>query len=179
MAKRSLKPATDLQQALLCRQCTAPLLTPDETRDGVCGGCGGGDDLFAARPAALPPPEIPEKPSLSIRRYWLEVESPAGFQPRETPQAGKWLIFVDVWNVDQLWHTICEATLAGRLGTRSKVATAKANQSASSSKPRAIAVYTYDAGDVVDVMRVRAALRDLGIGQKIPYKGEIGVIRYS
>lgn len=188
MAKRPKTPS-QFQRTLLCRECCGPLLTPEETRDGLCDRCCG-DDLFAEQPPVPPRIEIPlEKPSISIRQYWLEIERPAGDLPPETANVGKWIIFVDAWHVDVLWERICQATVAGQLGTRSKVATAKANKSASKKKPRAIMVYSYNADDVEDVMRIRSVLRELGIVEKIPYKeesrkghgtatGELGVSRY-
>lgn len=51
-----------------------------------------------------------------------------------------------------------------------KVSTARPNPNAKNPNEHVICVYTYDYRDRGDVDRIRAALRDLGITWKIPYK---------
>ncbi len=79
-------------------------------------------------------------------------------------------MFVPVKDVDRVWAEIKRATEEGLLGSESKVATAKDRPTASSKDVRVICVYTYDWTDQADVRRIRAALRELGITRKSPYK---------
>ena len=46
----------------------------------------------------------------------------------------------------------------------------KPNPNAASADTRVVCVYTYDVTDEADCMRVREALRNLGVTWKIPYK---------
>lgn len=91
---------------------------------------------------------------------------------RDSKNGGKWLIFVPVERVDQMWVKIKSATEAGKLGEMSKVATAKDNPNAINSSIKVICVYTYDWVDEKDVMRIREELRQLGVTRKIPYKAD-------
>ena len=89
-------------------------------------------------------------------------------------RSGKWLVFVSRENVDEVWEKIRNATEAGRLGTGSKVSTAKPSRLSSDPAKRThvICVYTRDWTNRNDVMRVREELRKLGIINKIPYKAD-------
>jgi len=60
---------------------------------------------------------------------------------------------------------IAQATFDNLLGFGSKVSTNMSN-----SPNKVICVYTYDANDEDDIMKVRESLRQLGIKKKIPYK---------
>ncbi len=93
-----------------------------------------------------------------------------GRYPRGTPRSGKWLFWVKEDDVDEVWARIREATERGRLGSQSKVATARPNPLAVDPDKRVICVYTYDWKDKTDAMRIREELRKLGITQQIPYK---------
>lgn len=84
--------------------------------------------------------------------------------------SGKWLIFAPVTQIDRIWGQIKQTLFTGQLGSTAKVATMYSNPHATISTDKVICVYTYNAEDVSDVRRIRAALRTLGIDRKIPYK---------
>jgi hypothetical protein len=111
-------------------------------------------------------------PSQVTDEYWLFANRKQGSYPQHSENGGKWLIFVPIGRIDNVWSKIKLATEAGKLGEISKVATAKTNPNAASSKAKVICVYTYDWTDEVDVMRIRHELHQLGITRKIPYKAD-------
>ena len=110
------------------------------------------------------------KPSQITDVYWIYAKNDVVSYPKDTERSGKWLIFVPTDKIDAVWATIKKATEKGLLGKFSKVATAKPNPNAPTSKDKVICVYTYDYEDEKDVMRIREELRKLGIVSKIPYK---------
>lgn len=112
------------------------------------------------------------KPSQVKREYWLYAKRKRGDYPGATRNSGKWLIFVPISQIDDVWTKIKLATQDGRLGDLAKVATAKPNPVATNAKMKVICVYTYDWTDEADVKRVRRELRALGITSKIPYKSD-------
>ncbi len=120
------------------------------------------------------PAEVPitadPKPMAVTDCYWLYTERKIGAYPADTENCGKWLIFVPVLQVDEVWAKIKLATEEGRLGSSAKVATAKPNPNATNPDIKVICVYTYDWTDRGDVIRVRRELRRLGITARIPYK---------
>ena len=63
------------------------------------------------------------------------------------------------------------------LGEESKVSTAKENPNTNDSNKKVICVYTYDYTDKEDVMKIREALRNIGIKNKIPYKTDNATIK--
>src|SRR5438132_3440221 len=73
--------------------------------------------------------------------------------------AGKWLLFVDRGNIDEVWRKIAGAIAAGRLGAEGKVSTARPNPHARKPGKHVICVYTYDWRDTDDVMSIRQELR--------------------
>ena len=91
------------------------------------------------------------------------------------------MLFVMTCEVDEWWTKVRDATRRGRLGSSAKVATMKENPNAASRDTKVICVYTHDVDDEADCLRVRAALRDLGVTWKIPYKTDADTIagRYS
>lgn len=102
------------------------------------------------------------RPSAISAVYWVEAhcDSPDCRQP--TASAGQWVISVALAEVDAVWARVREATQAGKLGYKAKVATApRADQG---DDRRLLMVCTYDSHDQADVQRVRAALESLGIG---------------
>jgi hypothetical protein len=111
------------------------------------------------------------KPSKITDVYWIRAIRKIGEYPKPT-KSGKWLIFVPIGNVDEVWAKIKKATEDGKLGSSAKVATAKPNPNATDSNTKVICVYTYDWTDENDVRRVREELRKLGITNKIPYKAD-------
>lgn len=109
-------------------------------------------------------------PSMEKSSYWLAARRKKGDYPKDTTRSGKWLLFVDKTEIDQMWEKVKFATEEGRLGASSKVSTAKENPHAATSKTGVICVYTYDSEDREDVFKVRAELKQIGVNHKIPYK---------
>jgi hypothetical protein len=112
------------------------------------------------------------KPSEVTDVYWIYAKREKGRYPKPTIKCGKWLVFVDPKNVNEVWAKIKKATVEGKLGNDAKVATAKPNPLAGKSGAKVICVYTYDWTDEKDVKRIREELRKLGIVNKIPYKSD-------
>ncbi len=81
---------------------------------------------------------------------------------------GKWLLYALHPNIDNLWRIVRLATEEGYLGCFSKASTTSLPFTAKTSI-HVICVYTYDRNDREDIMRIREALRELGIEQKIHY----------
>lgn len=117
---------------------------------------------------ALPYSE--SKPSEVTEVYWIYAIRKTGTYPPATDRSGKWLIFVHVKDVDEIWAKIKKATEEGELGSSSKVATAKPNPNSADPSRRVICVYTYDWTDREDVQRIGVALSQLGVKGKIYYK---------
>ena len=111
-------------------------------------------------------------PSQVTDEYWLFANRKQGIYPQHSSNGGKWLIFVPIERIDQVWSRIKSATEAGKLGEMSKVATVKDNPNAANSSVKVICVYMYNWTDEADVMRIRQELRQLGITRKIPYKAD-------
>jgi hypothetical protein len=112
------------------------------------------------------------KPSQVTDVYYIWAVRQKGVYPSPTDRNGKWLIFVDVSEVDEVWAKIKKATEEGRFGDRVKVATEKPNPIAIDPRKKVICVYTYDWTDQKDVKRIREELRKIGITNKIPYKSD-------
>ncbi len=110
------------------------------------------------------------KPSEEFDIDWLPAERLKGKYPDRLKNSGKWLVFVPLANLDDLWAKIKTATEKGLLGNHAKTATTKPNPNASDPNTKVICVYTYDWQDEADVMRIRDELRRLGVTWKIPYK---------
>ncbi len=127
---------------------------------------------MAQRKTTNPPSLTEPQPSQVIDVYWLVAERSIGEYPAYTERSGKWLVFVPVEQIDDVWAKIKAATEAGLLGQSSKVATAMPNPNATNPNTKVICVYTYDWTDEVDVRRVRGQLRSVGIVAKIPYKSD-------
>jgi hypothetical protein len=112
-----------------------------------------------------------ERPSMEEDEKWLWAGRSYGFHDRD--KVGKWLIFVPVERLDQTWKLIREETLRGRLGGRSKTATAVPDATARDQNVKVICVYTRDFTDLEDVRRVRARLRELGFTEPLHYKTDV------
>lgn len=120
--------------------------------------------------ASLPYSEA--KPSEVTDVYWIYAKREKGKYPTSTQRSGKWLVFVNIDDVDEVWEKIKKATREGQLEGSAKVATAKQNPNATNPNTKVICVYTYDWSDEKDVKRVRDELRKLGITNKIPYRAD-------
>src|SRR4051812_26528715 len=105
------------------------------------------------------PPTDDRKPSEVTNVYWLSATRQEGEYPAHTEMGGKWLIFVPISQVDEVWARIKSATERGLLGQVAKVATSMPNPNAASPDKRVICVYTYDWTDETDVRRIREQLR--------------------
>lgn len=105
------------------------------------------------------------RPSSYTQDYWIHEAGP----PSRTPRPGKWMVFVPRSLVDVWWDRIRHDVNRGRLGPSAKVSTALSNPLATG-PDHVIIVYTADADDVDDVMRVRDHLRRLGIDWLLHYK---------
>jgi hypothetical protein len=109
-------------------------------------------------------------PSCIKDDYWIYAYRQTGTYPAHAHRGGKWLIFVPTQSVDEVWQKISLAVEGGHLGESAKVSTSRPNPIAQNRSKRVICVYTYDSDDAVDVRRIRAVLRALGIRHRIPYK---------
>lgn len=76
--------------------------------------------------------------------------------------SGKWMLFVYVDDIDNVWRIVSEAITANKLGPLAKVATG----SLKADDLRLICVYTEDFTDLKDVRRVLDALVELELVQK-------------
>ncbi len=72
--------------------------------------------------------------------------------------------------MDEIWSNVVAALHAGRLGNCAKVSTTVSNPFSADPQKHVICVFTYDAEDERDVMRVRDTLRELGFVRPIAYK---------
>ena len=117
------------------------------------------------------------RPSKVKDVYWIFAGRKKGTYPESTSKSGKWLIFVDKENINEVWAIIKKATEEGKLGSSSKVATAKPSPLAIDPNKRVICVYTYDWTDKEDVRKIREELRKLGITNKIGYKTDEDTLR--
>ncbi|KAK3933760.1 hypothetical protein QBC46DRAFT_401340 [Diplogelasinospora grovesii] len=86
-------------------------------------------------------------------------------------RSGKWMLFPELHKVNSTWQTVCEAVVAGKLGTGAKV---RARRS-TADKERIIYVYTRDFADHADVRRVLLSLVELGLVTR----GQERSIRYK
>ena len=102
------------------------------------------------------------RPSELAAVYWIEVKSGAQECPAPKSSAGEWRVPLTAANVDDVWERVKALTLAGELGYKSKVSTRPAAGQADPDE-RLLCVRTYDADDIVDVERVGAALRAIGL----------------
>ena len=91
--------------------------------------------------------------------------------PMPTPRPGKWLVFVPADLVDVWWDRVRQDVARGRLGPAAKVSTALRNPLATG-PDHVIIIYTADAADEADVMRVRRHLQRLGVDWVIHYKDD-------
>lgn len=116
-------------------------------------------------------------PTKTTQMYWIVEDAPSA-RPNAVDDelAGKWLVFLPPDEVDTAWRQVRDATAAGELGLSAKVSTAKRNPDARDDR-YVIYVYTADWRDEAGVMRVREALRALGVGDRIGYKRNLETFR--
>ena len=106
---------------------------------------------------------------------WLWAHRQVGTYP-ESVYSGKWMLFIPDTEINEVWNIIRMAVEEGKLGNTAKVATAKPNANALDRHRKLICVYTYDAEDKEDVVRILQALRDLGFSQGLTYKTDEATI---
>jgi hypothetical protein len=136
-------------------------------------------------------------PSKTHRMYWIVQDAPEktaasspvdsaeadvketetdgdsdGDDSEEEDKGGKWLVFADAAEADELWRKIRDATAANDLGIWAKVSTAKALPESDDNRV-VIYVSTADWSDEKDVMEIREKLRALGVEKRIGYKRNI------
>jgi hypothetical protein len=116
------------------------------------------------------PPVAFGPPSVEQQAYFLEARIKRYEYPPATARGGKWLLFVARKDVDEVWAKVLLALREGRLGDFAKVSTARPNPHAADPDKHVVCVYTYDSEDREDVVRIRAALRELGFIKPIAYK---------
>ena len=111
------------------------------------------------------------RPSIERKEYWIWAgrRSEESYPP-PTNRQGKWLLFVRREAVDEVWAKTVRVLHQGRLGSVAKVSTARPNANTANPSKHVVCVYTYDADDEQDVMRVRATLREIGFEAPISYK---------
>jgi hypothetical protein len=111
------------------------------------------------------------RPSQVFDQYWIHAERKNDdLYPEHGERGGKWMLFIKTAEIDAWWAKIKAATESGLLGNSAKAATMRPNPNAAADTTRLICVYTYDVDDERDCLRVREALRNLGVNWKIPYK---------
>ena len=94
-------------------------------------------------------------------RYIASPQTPPGVV---YPRAGKWVVECAPDVHEETWRMLKSATRSGRLGFAARTAV----RSDGSGRPVTL-VYTYDFEDHDDVLRVLAALRELGFGDRLSY----------
>ncbi len=116
-------------------------------------------------------------PARTTQMYWIVEDAPSA-RPNAVDDelAGKWLVFLPADEVDTVWRRVRDATAAGELGISAKVSTAKRNPDARDDR-YVVYVYTADWRDEAEVMRVREALRALGVADRIGYKRNLETFR--
>jgi hypothetical protein len=112
-----------------------------------------------------------KSPSGNRKDAWLYASAPGAVARGRF--VGKWMPRVSADVVDDLWSQIASATERGELGSAAKVSTLLNNESnphGAGASLHVICVYTADCRDADDVGRVLAALRQLGITERLSYK---------
>src|SRR5689334_15556098 len=82
---------------------------------------------------------------------------------------GKWIVYARRDKIDNLWQLLRLATEEGYLGSFSKVSTAVLSETAKTGV-HTICIYSYDAEDRDDIMRIREFLRDMNIMTPLEYQ---------
>lgn len=104
--------------------------------------------------------------------YWVYAQRKNGEYPEHTSRGGKWLIFMNSYNLGKIWTRVKIAVEEGRLGGIAKASNPKHESYSKNSSSKVICVYTYDWKDIQDVQRIREELRKVGIIRKISYKAD-------
>jgi len=120
-------------------------------------------------------------PSQMLDNYWIyaHFQNYQFKRNKNERESGKWLIFEHISEIDETWKKVEMATVKGLLGPSSKVSTAKPNPNAFDPTAKVICVYTEDFKDKLDVDRIAKAIRSLGIENKLIYKFDRDIGKYS
>ncbi|XP_022090933.1 UPF0696 protein C11orf68 homolog [Acanthaster planci] len=89
---------------------------------------------------------------------------------------GIWLLFVNTAEeIDTTWEKIARATVKGKLGTHTKVTPVADTKEGKDlyGAQHVVSVYTKDFTDKSDVLKVEAALRRLGLRERIVFKPRV------
>ncbi|XP_038046461.1 UPF0696 protein C11orf68 homolog [Patiria miniata] len=87
--------------------------------------------------------------------------------------SGKWLVWKETGvHVDLTWERIFRATVAGQLGTSTKVSSAL-NDGGDNSRSHLTCVYSKDFTDKSGVLKLESRLRQLGIRCRLAYKPDV------
>ena len=105
---------------------------------------------------------IGKDPSKEMEEYWVYAISPFDY-PESTENVGKWMLFINIEFIDEVWNKIANAIEEGKLGKHAKCATMKPNPNASNPNSKVICIYTYDSEDKKDVARIAWNLFKLGV----------------
>lgn len=109
--------------------------------------------------------DIPS-PTQETNEFWIQAYGKSNI----SKAPGKWLLFVNKTEVDDVWKKIRQETIEEKLGCSSKVSTKRGWMHKGMPDDYVICVHTPDCKDKEDVLRVRNRLRELGFTSKIGYK---------
>lgn len=110
-----------------------------------------------------------KKPSKTCKISWIySIRKNVDEYPHDTIYSGKYLIFCDKNNVDNIWIIIKQATENGLFGDASKVST-KLQRKLKKKLNYVICIYTYNKNDADDLKRIKNNMIKLGF-TNFPYK---------
>lgn len=114
-------------------------------------------------------------PSKTENKCWLTAYSVLeNSEDIDRAESGKWLVFLTLPEIDQVWQKVALLTEVGKLGFKSLAATAKPypNAHALDSNKKVIVIYTKNYNDLDDVARVAWTLYTENIFKegKLKYK---------
>ena len=111
-------------------------------------------------------------PTSENHEFWIQANGrlKQGHSSWNTGGPGKWLLFVNKRNIDDVWKLIRQETLDENLGSSSKVSTKKGWLEHGMPEDYVICVHTPNSEDREDVDRVRNHLRQLGFTSQLGYK---------
>lgn len=116
--------------------------------------------------------EIPS-PTQETNEFWIQAHG----RSDKTKAPGKWLLFVNKKEVDDVWHKIRQETIEEKLGCSSKVSTKRGWMHHGMPEDYVICVHTPNCKDKEDVLRVRNRLRELGFTGKLGYKTDEATVK--
>ncbi|KAG6907783.1 hypothetical protein DXG01_007390 [Tephrocybe rancida] len=122
-------------------------------------------------PAAATEPNVEEKGTQQVQGNGVvTVEVLDALAQAHSILSGKWMIYAQPHQIDDLWSRIVTAVIANAppgVGARAKVSPARPGE------PHVVCVYVDDYSDGAEVGRVRDALRRAGVRWKIGFKPDI------